>query len=134
MSPLFFLSNKRVFNSREGAGVALFDKYLIFGLFIRHKVLNYVKNEKICLFQLLSYILSTIAATVYNSSKVFFVSQKKVLKLVNIQTTVVFTAVPTYGFFMASSQIARSMQFDKMMQTLNSYNYWIVLCEYVELK
>ena len=35
------------------------------------------------------YILSTIAATLYNTGYVFLVSQKKPLKLANTQTTVI---------------------------------------------
>ena len=54
-------------------------------------------NENTCFFQLFFYIVCTVAATVYNSVNFLLVSQKKALKLVSTQTTVVVTAVLTYG-------------------------------------
>ena len=48
-------------------------------------------------FQLFFYIVCTVAATVYNSGNILLVSQKKGVKLVSTQTTVVVTAVLTNG-------------------------------------
>ena len=53
-------------------------------------------NERAALdWELQQHQAATVAATVYNSGNFLLVSQKKALKLVSTQTTVVVTAVLT---------------------------------------
>ena len=108
----------------------LFDKYLVFGFSLWDKVLNYVKKDNSCLFLLCFYILSTIAATVYNRSKVFFDLRRRLLNCSILKLRLLLLRCPLRELFMAPFQITRCVRFEKKWCRW----YWIVFFKSLALK